>query len=272
MRRIALVLVIPLLLPPGPASLRAQGSEDDAEWLARCERDEYGDDHETSCEVVIESVEAPAATIAFDGGRNGGVAFKGWDQDRMEVHARIQAHADTEEEARAIARAVRIELTPGGGRAFGPEGEEWTIVYHVYVPRQRNLEATANNGPLSARGVTGRIRLETRNGPIHLAEVGGDVYARAQNGPIGVKLGGTTWQGEGLDAETRNGPISISIPAGYSAVLETGTEHGPFETDVPLQVTLGPGESTRRFRTELGGGGPLVRVVTTNGPVSIRSD
>jgi hypothetical protein len=272
MRRIAFVLVIPLLLPPGPASLRAQGSEDDAEWLARCERDEYGDDHETSCEVVVESVEAPAATIAFDGGRNGGVAFQGWDQDRMEVHARIQAHADTEEEARAIARAVRIELTPGGGRAFGPGGEEWTIVYYVYVPRQRNLEGTSNNGPLSARGVTGRIRLETRNGPIHLADVGGDVYARAQNGPIGVKLRGTRWDGEGLDAETRNGPISISIPAGYSAVLETGTEHGPFETDIPLQVTLGPGESTRRFRAELGGGGPLVRVVTTNGPVSIRSD
>jgi hypothetical protein len=187
------------------------------------------------------------------------------------VHARIQAHADTEAEARELARAVRIELTPGGGRAIGPEGEEWTVVYHVYVPRRRNLEATANNGPLSARGVSGRIRLETRNGPIHLADVGGEVTARAQNGPIGVKLSGSTWEGVGLDAETRNGPISLSIPEGYAAVLETGTVNGPFETEIPLQVRIEPGQEGRRFRAELGGGGPLVRVVTTNGPVSIRS-
>ena len=271
MRRIAFAFLIPLLLPPGTASLRAQESDDDAQFLAHCERDDYGGDHETFCDVVVESVDAPAATIAFDGGRNGGVAFKGWDEARMEVHARIQAHADTEEEAREIARAVRVELTPGGGRAFGPEGEEWTVVYHVYVPRERNLEGTSNNGPLSARGVTGRIRLETRNGPIDLADVGGEVTARAQNGPIGVKLGGTTWEGAGLDAETRNGPISISIPSGYSAVLETGTEHGPFDTEIPLQARLEPGQEGSRFRIELGSGGPLVRVVTTNGPVSIEA-
>ena len=271
MRRIAFVLLIPVLLPPGPAILRAQDAQDDAEFLARCERENRGGDHESFCEVVVETVDAPAATISFDGGRNGGVAFKGWDQERMEVHARIQAHGDTREEARDIARAVRIELTPSGGRAVGPEGDEWTVVYHVYVPCRRNLEGTSNNGPLSARGVTGTIRLETRNGPIDLADVGGDVTARAQNGPIGVKLGGTTWDGAGLDAETRNGPISISIPEGYAAVLETGTEHGPFDTEIPLQVRLEPGHDGRRFRVELGGGGPLVRVVTTNGPVSIEA-
>jgi hypothetical protein len=271
MRRILLAFVIPLLLPPGPASLRAQESEDDAQWLARCERDDYGGDQESFCDVVVESVDSPGANIAFDGGRNGGVAFKGWDEERMEVHARIQAHARTEAEAREIAREVRIELTPSGGRAFGPEGEEWTVVYRVYVPRRRNLEGTSNNGPLSVRGVTGTIRLETRNGPIDLADVGGDVTARAQNGPNGVKLGGTTWEGAGLDAETRNGPISISIPADYSAVLETGTENGPFETEIPLQVRIEPGKSGRRFTVELGGGGPLVRIVTTNGPVSIEA-
>src|SRR5687768_3913927 len=97
MRRTAFVFLIPLLLPPGPASLRAQESDDDAQWLAQCERDDYGGDDETFCEVVVESVDAPAATIAFDGGRNGGVLFKGWEEERMEVHARIQAHADSED-------------------------------------------------------------------------------------------------------------------------------------------------------------------------------
>ena len=93
--------------------------------------------------------------------------------------------------------------------------------------------------------------------------------ARTENGPIGVKLGGTTWEGAGLDAETRNGPIAIRIPANYSAILETGTVNGPFETEIPLQVRLEPGQEGRQFRAELGNGGPLVRVITRNGPVSI---
>jgi hypothetical protein len=271
MRRIAFVFLIPLLLPPGPPGLRAQQSDDDTRWLARCERDHDDGDRETACEVVVESIDAPAATIAFDGGRNGGVVYKGWDADRMEVHARIQAHGDTEAEARDLARAIRLELVPGGGRAMGPDPESWSVVFHVFVPRARDLEGTANNGPLGVEGVQGRIRLETRNGPINLRDVGGDVYARARNGPLNVALSGSTWEGKGLDAETRNGPISVSIPAGYAAVLETGTVNGPFETEIPLQVRIEPGESDRRFRVELGGGGPLVRVVTTNGPVSIES-
>jgi hypothetical protein len=46
---------------------------------------------------------------------------------------------------------------------------------------------------------------------------------------------------------------------------------GPFETEIPLQVRIEPGKSGRQFRVELGSGGPLVRVITTNGPVSIES-
>lgn len=266
-KRLAAFL-IPVVLPLLPLDIHAQ-DDDDREWLEECRDDDYGD-RARYCEVLVESVADPAASIAFDGGRNGGVQYVGWDQDRMEVHARIQAHADTEAEAHDIIRAVRLEIGSTGGRAVGPD-DDIVVVYKVFVPRRRNLEATAQNGPVSARGVTGRIRLETRNGPISLKEVGGDVQVRAQNGPIAVALAGGTWEGEGLDAETRNGPVSVSIPAGYSAVLETGTVNGPFTTEMPLQVQIQPGESTRRFRATLGSGGPVVRVVTTNGPVSIRS-
>jgi hypothetical protein len=271
MRRAAFVFLIPLLLPPGPPGLSGQESDDDARWRARCQRDNDDGDRATFCDVVVETVDSPAATIAFDGGRNGGVAFKGWDEERMEVHARIQAHGDTEAEARELARAIRFELAPGGGRAIGPADENWSVVHYVFVPRRRNLEGRAENGPVSAHGVSGRIRLETENGPIALEDVGGDVTARTENGPLSVVLSGTTWEGQGLDAETENGPISVSVPAGYAAVLETGTENGPFDTEIPLQVRIEPGESTRRFRAELGGGGPLVRGVTTNGPVSIEA-
>lgn len=262
-RRFAPFLTATALLLP--AALAAQDA-DDREWLERCMEEDWGD-RERFCEVVVESVDAPASTISIDGGPNGGARFIGWDEDRMEVHARIQAHADTRAEAREKVRQVRLEVTPEGASWSGTD--EAVVVYRVFLPRRRNLEATAHNGPLGVTGVSGRIRLSTVNGPIRLEDVGGDVEADARNGPLQVVLTGSTWAGEGLDAETRNGPVQVSIPDGYSAVLETGTVNGPFTAEVPL--VLEPGEVGHRIRAELGGGGPTVRVVTTNGPVSIRS-
>lgn len=267
-RLVTFLATIAMLLLPG--ILHAQDA-DDRKWLAKC-LEEDGGARARHCEVLVESVDSPAATITIDAGRNGGIQYEGWDQDRMEVHARIQAHADTPAEARQRVRAVRLEVTPSGARAVagaGDRDEDVVVVYRVFVPRSRNLEGTTRNGPLAARGVVGRIRLSTTNGPISLEGVGGDVHARAENGPLSVVLTGSTWRGAGLDAETRNGPVQVTIPRTYAAVLETGTVHGPMSTDIPL--VLQPGRAGGRIRSELGGGGSTVRVVTTNGPVTIRS-
>jgi hypothetical protein len=69
-------------------------------------------------------------------------------------------------------------------------------------------------------------------------------------------------------SETANGPISLRIPENYSAMLETGTVHGPMSIGVPMTVTIN-GRITRRVATQLGSGGPSIRVVTTNGPASV---
>jgi hypothetical protein len=111
--------------------------------------------------------------------------------------------------------------------------------------------------------------LSTHNGPLSLSDVGGDVKARAVNGPLSVNLSGRRWDGEGLDAETNNGPVSLAIPEDYSARLETGTVNGPFSSDIPLTVTF-RGRLNKHLNVTLGQGGAPVRVVTTNGPVSIR--
>jgi hypothetical protein len=111
--------------------------------------------------------------------------------------------------------------------------------------------------------------LSTHNGPLSLVGVGGNVRARAQNGPLLVKLAGARWDGAGLDAETMNGPAVLKIPEGYNAKLDFGTVNGPMDVGFPLMVTIN-GRVTDRISTTLGTGGPLVRVVTTNGPMSVR--
>lgn len=254
----------------GTGALAAQ--QDDADWKADCQqRDHFGDNREGYCEVRVSGFAVRGGRITVDPGRNNGVEFIGWDRDSVSVHARIQAGAGSADDARALAGRVQIVSAPSGILAQGPDNrrrESWSVNFVVYVPRRSDLAAHTENGPLGVTGVTGRMELQTVNGPLGLTDVGGDVRARAENGPLEVALGGHRWDGQGLDAETVNGPLALSIPSDYSARLETGTVNGPMSVDFPITMTV-QGRLTRRLSTVLGSGGPTVRAVTTNGPVEI---
>jgi hypothetical protein len=245
--------------------------QSDAEWLRNCM--ERGDDRLVRhCDVRVMQAAAPAGAIRLNAGENGAIAVEGWTGNGVEIHARVEARALSEAEARGLADAVSVAAGPEI-TASGPDNSRdanWHVSFLVYVPSSSDLEASTNNGPLSVRGVTSRMSLETRNGPLALREVGGDVYARAQNGPLSVSLTGDGWQGAGLDAETRNGPVTLSLPEGFNAQLEAGTQNGPFSSDIPLSVTLQGRLRRGPIATTLGSGGAPIRVITTNGPMVIR--
>ena len=72
--------------------------------------------------------------------------------------------------------------------------------------------------------------------------------------------------GAGLDAETKNGGVTLAVPSDYSARLETGTTNGGLDIDFPVTVQ---GRVTKRLSVTLGDGGPPIRAITTNGGVHI---
>jgi DUF4097 and DUF4098 domain-containing protein YvlB len=86
---------------------------------------------------------------------------------------------------------------------------------------------------------------------------------------LSVDLIGTKWEGTGLDARTQNGPADLRIPANYNAKIEFGTVNGPMDVGFPMTVTIS-GRVKDRITTTLGSGGPPIRVVTTNGPMTVR--
>jgi DUF4097 and DUF4098 domain-containing protein YvlB len=251
----------------------AAAQTDPDTWLARCRRDQGDRDRAKHCEVRETGMRPTRQPLVVDPGRNGGVAIRGWERDSVSIYAKIQAWGDSEEEARELARGVRIVADAGGIRADGPDAvgrkHGWAVSFEVFVPHRTDLDLEIENGPLTVRGVTGRMTLEARNGPVSLEGLGGSVRARVRNGPLHVELTGARWDGEGLDAETVNGPAVVAIPENYSGELETGTVNGPMRTDIPLTVTL-QGRVARRVTARLGAGGAPVRVVTTNGPMTIR--
>jgi DUF4097 and DUF4098 domain-containing protein YvlB len=197
------------------------------------------------------------------------VSFYGSDRRDVRIVARVQASADDDATASAIARQVRVITDGGHIRSEGPSRRDhssWSVSYDVYVPNRTNLDALTENGGISAEKVRGEMNFEATNGGIHLTDVGGNVRARTTNGGVTADLSGTTWQGQGLDLQTTNGGAAVYVPHGYNARLETGTTNGGMQVDFPITVR---GSLSRRISTQLGSGGPTVRVVTTNGGVHI---
>ena len=249
--------------------VEAQQSVQD--WLDRCE--EQNDRRSatvTYCDVKEHGFAATGRPIAVDGRENGGIAVIGWDVDSVLVIAKIQTRAGSGAAARELARDIRLITAGGTIRADGPPmrgRDSWSVSFEIYVPDRSDLSLETHNGPIAVREVSGSIEMRAHNGPIALRGVSGDVRGRTTNGPVDVVLVGRRWQGRGLDMETSNGPIQLTIPDGYSAQLETGTTNGPMRVNFPITIQ---GRVTGRIATQLGSGGAPIRVITTNGPVVIR--
>ena len=259
------------LLCAGATPLLAQGAADAGRRTDRCRDDDWaGDARARFCEIR-EAGFTGGGALSVDPGVNGGIRISGWDRDSVAVTAKVQTQARTDEAARALAPQVHVSTSGGTIRADGPSTagrESWSVTFTISVPRHSDLTAQTVNGPIAVNGVAGRMDLRAVNGPLDLDGVGGDVHARTTNGPLVVRLEGDKWDGIGLDSETENGPVELSLPSGYSAHLRTGTVNGPMNIDFPITVT---GRfNGRTIETDLGGGGPQIRAMTTNGPVTVR--
>lgn len=227
------------------------------------------DDYYQHCEVRDSTL--PAGPLNVDAGQNGGVSVEAWDRNEIRVRAIVRGSARSDARAREIAGQVQIQA--GGGRVYatGPDLERrewWSVSYRINVPRNNDLDLSATNGGITIIGVNGNLRFDTTNGGVKLQDVGGRVNGDTRNGGLNVVLGGSRWEGEGLDVETSNGGVTLSIPDGYNAELETRTVNGGLRIDFPITVQ-GELSSRRGISTTLGSGGPPVRVRTTNGGVKI---
>ncbi len=257
--------------PPSRSRATAYGDGQRMSSTDPCDssRDRGNDDYEQFCEVRDQTMGAGPLTV--DAGQNGGIQVEGWDRNEIRVQAVIRTNARTEARAKEMAAAVQIQV--GGGRvtATGPEAgrrEWWSVSYRINVPRRNDLDLTAHNGGITIAGVAGNLRFDTNNGGVRLTDLAGNVRGSTRNGGLTVALAGSGWDGDGIDVETTNGGVTLTVPDGYNAQLEARTVNGGFRTDYPLTIT-GELNSRHGISTTLGSGGAPVRVRTTNGGVKI---
>ena len=245
--------------------------QDDARWVDECRDHGRWDEHARYCEVRVEHLASVSGALDVDARENGAVEIIGGTTSGIVVHELVEAEASTDADAKDLASQVHVTTSGGRIHADGPpehgHWRSWTVSYRIEVPSKIDVTAESTNGPVEASDVVGHLELRSENGPIALYAVGGNVHARTENGPLEVNLKGARWDGAGLDAETENGPVELTLPSSYAAHLETGTVNGPMSIDFP--ITVQGRIDMKRLSMDIGGGGPTVRVVTTNGPVTV---
>jgi hypothetical protein len=242
-----------------------------------CSGENWSNGDRVSFRELREMTLPATGSLAVDGGRNGGIKVKGSQTSEIVVRACVQTWGTSDEAARAVASGITIS-TGGTVKANAPSEENWGVSFEILVPRSTDLNLKAHNGGIAISSVEGRIEFETMNGGVSLMDVAGDVKGRTTNGGVNVALAGSSWKGSGLDVITTNGGVHLSMPETYAANIETGTTNGGFRSNIPaLNVTTedvrGPERHQRatRLNTSLNGGGAPIRLITTNGGVSISS-
>lgn len=219
--------------------------------------------------------------LDIDATPNGSVSVKRWDRSDILIRARVQSHARGDRQSRAGQGEIRVDVEDGQIRArvenarngqWGQDGNESTVNYQVFAPRQTSLRIRTLNGSAAVYGIDGDVDIQSVNGSIALSDVAGDVHARAVNGSVSVDLSGGAWSGRGLAASTTNGSVVLKVRPGFSATLRAQTQVGRIALaglDVERSDRQRGRWSGDEIETRMGRGGAPVDLSTVNGSVRI---
>jgi hypothetical protein len=115
----------------------------------------------------------------------------------------------------------------------------------VEIPRRAALHAVTSNGAIRISSVTGPLNLITSNGTIVVEDAGSSE----------------------IHAHTSNGAIDIGLAPRSSARISAHTSNGRIQSDFPVVKQQ---RGTDYLQGQIGSGGPLLDLTTSNGVIRIR--
>jgi hypothetical protein len=172
--------------------------------------------------------------------------------------------------------------------------------YEVNVPARLESSMNTSGGSISAEGLRNSINVRTSGGAIHVSAIQGNLDAWTSGGSIAIDQvsgfvnahtsGGALQLHDlnaGVDASTSGGGVTAAFADQPSKDSRLSTSGGSINVRLGEKVHLNVDASTSggsvstdfaprdehhrsELRTELNGGGPLLRLHTSGGGISIR--
>ena len=214
--------------------------------------------------------------LAVDARPNGGIEVRGWDRQRRPPAGQGRGHR---RRARPTARETwrarcSVETTGYGEGAVGPSPEPWIAAggraSGSTSRGTHSVRLQADNGGLQPRGLAGRRRAAHGERRAPPRRRGVETFAARRSTAASTwSSPASEWRGRGrrISAPPTAGCTSM-VPEGYDARLEAGTVNGGVHSDLP--VTTRGRRTGGRIETDLGHGGRLIRVETTNGGLHLQ--
>jgi DUF4097 and DUF4098 domain-containing protein YvlB len=172
------------------------------------------------------------------------------------VRGEVEAHSVSGDIVVSDAsRRVKLESVSGTVRAERVEGE---------------ARATSVSGDVVLRDVRGAIDAESVSGDIELEAVrSASVQAETVSGD--VTYDGAFDPAGRYDFHSHSGDVEVVVPEGTNAAIEVETFSGSLDSDFPLTMRGGTGDTGpgRRIAFTLGSGGPRISAVTFSGDVTL---
>lgn len=217
---------------------------------------------------------------------NGKIYIESWDRDAVDVNAEIEVRASSKSLARDYLDKIEIVVRKRGDALtiqvekpherggdfmdwiFGSGKPKVTVNFWIKTPEETDIEATSVNGSVEAIAIVGRTSIHTTNGKIVARELEGPAEASTTNGSVFVDINSEDIDDD-IDLHTVNGSIKLIVERDIEADVDISTVNGSISTDFPLEVKgkWGP----KKVQGEINGGGPLIKLKTVNGGISIRA-
>lgn len=242
----------------------------------------------TDTQTVTVPLTRPGEPFEMDIGLlNGEIHIYG--EDREDLVFEIAA----ERTGRKIITPSGPKMVPGGSIDLEIEernnridvDSDWRssqVVVTARVPRLASLElSTVHNGVIVVDGVRGNIEADNVHGPITIRNHHGIVVAESVHGDLIVEITGVDDPKE-MAMTTLHGNLELSLPANYGAEIHIGSASEEIRTDFEVELLPVEPKITRRgnggrFVVEMdqrivaaiNGGGPVIKMETRFGDVSI---
>ena len=204
---------------------------------------------------------------------NGRMRLRPGDSDAIDIVATRIAKAPSQDEANKLLAEFKIEETispeavlvdsTSRGLSFRQSRQ---VDYEVRLPAWVNVTLRSTNGDVAVEGIAGFLRVATTNGEIAASRLEQGADVQTTNG--GVQLDFAKLGDQGVECATTNGQISVTLPREAKARVSAAVTNGEISTS-GLDVATTE-KSRRRLEGTIGGGGPTVRLTTTNGAIEVR--
>jgi hypothetical protein len=202
------------------------------------------------------------------------LALSSWDQDQMEIRARVlEPERISEERARRALEAARIEVGNRGRtlRVVCGSGGSVPLLFEIFVPRRAAVvDIETERGHLEGRGLEGSLRLRSSSGSCRLTGFRGSFDIEIGRGEVlidAVQLLGRS------RIETGSGNADLRIAKAQG--LKVQTKDVRLLRSLTIEAILGNGSAevfarTRRGRVRLFRDGELMGTLRRGGELQWR--